>query len=69
MNKTARYILIGVGSFIGILLIIVLIRVLIKGIPFADGIRNWSNWLIAAAGGIGMVYSAWKKDQEKNHKT
>lgn len=69
MNKTARYILIGVGSFIGILLIIVLIRVLIKGIPFADGIRNWSNWLIAAVGGIGTVYSAWKKDQEKNHKT
>ena len=44
MNKTSRYILIGVGSFIGILLIIVLIRVLIKGIPFADGIRNWL-WL------------------------
>ena len=65
MNKTIRYILVGAGSFIGILLIIVLIRFLIKGIPFADGIRNWNNWLYAAIGGIGSVYSVWKKDQAK----
>ncbi len=65
MNKTTKYILIGAGSFIGCLLIIVLIRLLIKGIPFADGIRNWSSWLYAAVGGIGTAYSIWKKDQEK----
>ena len=65
MNKTIKYILIGAGSFIGLLLIIVLIRVLIKGIPFADEIRNWSSWLYAAIGGIGSVYSVWKKDQDK----
>ena len=65
MNKTTKYILVGVGSFIGCLLIIVLLRVLIKGIPFADGIRNWSNWLFAAFGGVGCAYSIWKKDQEK----
>ena len=65
MNKTIKYILIGAGSFIGIFLIIVLIRVLIKGIPFADGIKSWSNWLYAAMGGVGFAYSVWKKDQEK----
>ena len=65
MNKTIKYILIGAGSFIGLLLIIVLIRVLIKGIPFADGIRNWNSWLYAAIGGIGCAYSVWKKDQDK----
>ena len=65
MNKTTKYILVGVGSFIGCLLIIVLLRVLIKGIPFADGIRNWRNWLFAAFGGVGCAYSIWKKDQEK----
>ena len=65
MNKTTKYILCGVGSFIGILLIIVLIRVLIKGIPFADGIKSWTNWLFAAIGGIGTVYSIWQKDQGK----
>ena len=65
MNKTIKYILIGAGSFIGIFLIIVLLRVLIKGIPFADGIRSWSNWLYAAIGGIGTVYSVWRKDQDK----
>ncbi len=65
MNKTTKYILLGIGSFIGCLLIIVLVRVLIKGIPFADGIGNLSSWLFAAIGGIGSVYSVWKKDQEK----
>ena len=65
MNKTTKYILLGVGSFIGCLLIIVLLRVLIKGIPFADGIKSWSNWLFAAMGGIVFAYSIWKKDQEK----
>ena len=65
MNKTTKYILFGAGSFICMLLIIVLIRVLIKGIPFADGIKNWSSWLFAAFGSVGCVYSIWKKDQEK----
>ena len=65
MNKTTKYILIGAGSFIGCLLIIILFRVLIKGIPFADGIKNWSSWLFAAFGGVGSVYSVWIKDQEK----
>ncbi len=65
MNKTAKYILLGIGSFIGIFLIIVLARLLIKGIPFADGIRNWNSWLLAAFGSIGSVYSVWRKDQEK----
>ena len=65
MNKTAKYILIGVGSFIGLFLIILLLRFLIRGIPFADGIRNWYTWLLAVSGGIGTAYSIWKKDQEK----
>ena len=65
MNKTIKYILLGAGSFIGCLLAIVLLRALIKGIPFADGIQNWSNWLFAALGGAGTAYSIWKKDQEK----
>ncbi len=65
MNKTAKYILLGIGSFIGCLLVIVLLRGLIKGIPFADGIKSWSNWLFAALGGVGSAYSVWRKDQEK----
>ena len=65
MNKATKYILLGAGSFIGCFLIIVFLRVLIKGIPFADGIRSWNNWLYAAIGGIGTVYSVWKKDQDK----
>ena len=65
MNKTTKYILLGAGSFIGCFLIIVFLRVLIKGIPFADGIKSWSNWLYAAMGGVGFAYSVWKKDQEK----
>ena len=40
MNKTAKYLLTGIGTFIGCLLAIVLLRSLIKGIPFADGIRS-----------------------------
>ena len=65
MNKTAKYLLTGIGTFIGCLLAIVFLRSLIKGIPFADGIRSVTNWLLAAMGGIGSTYSVWKKDQEK----
>ncbi len=65
MNKTIKYILVGIGSFIGCLLIIVVIRALIKGIPYADVIRNWNTWLFAAFGGVGSAYSVWKKDLEK----
>ncbi len=67
MNKTAKYLLIGIGTFIGCLLAIVLLRVLIKGIPFADGIKSLTNWLFAAIGGIGSAYSLWKKDQQKKY--
>ena len=65
MNKTVKYILIGVGTFIGCLLVIVFLRSLIKGIPFADGIKAPTNWLFAAVGGGGSAYSVWKKDQGK----
>ena len=65
MSKTAKYILYGVGSFVCCLLIMVLIRKLAKGVSFADGIRDWSNWAVAVAGGIGFAISVWKKDQAK----
>ena len=51
--------------FRNLFLIILLLRFLIRGIPFADGIRNWYAWLLAVSGGIGTAYSSWKKDQEK----
>lgn len=65
MNKTAKYLLTGIGTFIGCLLAIAFLRSLIKGIPFADGIKTVTNWLFAAVGGVGAAYSVWKKDQEK----
>ena len=65
MNKTTKCILSGVAAFVVCFLIIVLSRVLIRGISFADGAKDWMNWLIAVCGGAGYAYSVWKKDQEK----
>ena len=68
MNKTVKYILCGVGTFAFIILATALIRSLIRSVPFADGFKDWTNWLIAAVCGVSSALSAYKKDKEKETK-
>ena len=68
MNKPVKYILYGVGMFAFIILATSAIRSLIRSIPFADGFKDWTNWLIAAICGVCTAMSLYRKDQEKEKK-
>ena len=68
MKKIGRYILIGVGTSLGVFMAILLLRMLIKGIPFEEGLKDWSNWLIAVCCAVSTGVSFWKRDREKEEK-
>ena len=68
MNKTVRYILYGVGTCVAVFLIMIFVRSWIREVPVADGIKDWTNWLIAVLCGVSTAYSSRKKDQEKKDK-
>ena len=66
MNKTTKAILYGVASFAAFILAMSGIRSMIKGVPFVDQFKQWSNWVFAACFGISIAWSTLKKDNENN---
>lgn len=69
MNKIIRYSLIGVGTSISVFMAILLLRMLIRGVPFTEGLKDWTNWLIAVCCAVSTGVSSWKKDREKEEKS
>ena len=65
MNKTVKAILYGVGSFVGVFLIIVVIRCLIRGVAFGDELKDWTNWAVAAGSGIASALTSLSNDKKK----
>jgi len=68
MNKTTKYILYGVGTFAGCVVILAVARSLIKGIPVVDGFKDWTNWVIALLSGVSAAWSSFNKDSGKKDK-
>ncbi|MCR5566762.1 MAG: hypothetical protein K6F61_07900 [Clostridiales bacterium] len=68
MNKTVKYILIGIGTSIALFAVILLLRMFIRGVPFTEGLKDWTNWLIAVCCAVSVGVSSWKKDREKEEK-
>ena len=40
MDKIIRYVLIGIGTSLGVFTAILLLRMLIKGVPFEEGLKD-----------------------------
>ena len=68
MKKPARYILYGVVTCVCVYLIMALIRTLIKGVPFVDGLKDLTNIFIAVLCGGSSAYTARKNDLEKEQR-
>jgi len=68
MNKTTRYILYGVGTFVLSIVVLAVIRALVRGVAIGEGFKDWTNWLIAAVGGISAAWASYSKDREKAEK-
>ena len=48
------------------------VRSLIKGIPYVDEFKDWTNWLLAACCGISTVWTNLdkiKKEESKEDKS
>ena len=68
MNKPLKYALCGVGSAVGIFILMTLVRSLVRGIPFTEGIKDVANIVIAIVCGVSTAMSMKKKDDEKEKK-
>ena len=68
MNKTTKYILYGIGTFAASIVILSVVRSLIHGLAIGEGFKDWTNWAIAALGGISAGWSSYNKDKEKAEK-
>ena len=68
MSKNTKHILCGIGGFAFVIVTLPLIRSLIKGVPVADGFKDWTNWVLAAVSGVCTFFSASKKDAEKEER-
>ena len=68
MNKTTKYILLGIGSAVGIFAVMVIVRMLVRGVSIAEAANDWTNILIAVCCGASTGISTWKRDQEKEEK-
>ncbi len=66
-SKMILYILSGIGGFAVSMLILTGGRLLIHGISFGDGLRDFWNWAIAVMAGIACGYSYWYNDNKKNN--
>lgn len=64
MNKTTKAIVYGIGSCALTLVLVVAIRALIKGEPFVDGFKEWSNWVVSVICGVSSAYSTLTKDKK-----
>ena len=69
MNKPVKYILLGIGSCIGVFLVMILLRNLIHGSSFAEEAKDWTNWLVAVCCGISTAWSTLKRDKDKENKS
>ena len=65
MNKTTKYILYGIGSFAGVMLIITIVRCLLGGVAFGEELKDWTNWVVAAGAGISSAWTAVNNDKKK----
>ena len=65
MNKTTKAILYGIGSFISVFLIIVVVRCLLRGVAFADELKDWTNWAVAAGSGFASALTSFNNDKKK----
>ncbi len=65
MNKTTKSILYGVGTFVFSIVILAVIRAVIKGVDIGAGFKDWTNWVIAAFGGISSGWSSYNKNRAK----
>ena len=68
MKKSTKYTLCGIGTFVLVLVGVVLIRYLTKGIAIEEGFRNVSTWLIGAASGVCSAWAGYNKACEKEAK-
>ena len=68
MNKTTKYILYGVGTFVLSVVILAVVRSLIKGVAVGEGFKDVTNWLVAAFSGISAAWSAFSKARAKEEK-
>ena len=68
MSKTTKNILYGIGTFVGIMVIMILVRTLIKGATLEEALSRWSSWLIAACCGVSAFLTANNRDQQKKDK-
>ena len=65
MNKTLKYILLGIGGFALTMVILCGGRSLIRGVPFEAGLRDFWNWAISAMSGFSCGYAARVNDEKK----
>ena len=70
MSKKAKIIFYGISAFVLAMVIVTVGKSLIKSTPFADEFKDWTNWAVAALGGVLSAVRAWYmyKEKEKNEK-
>lgn len=68
MNKSTKYILYGVATFAGSVVILAVVRSLVKGVAIGEGFKDLWNWAIAAFSGISAALSSYNKDKAKEEK-
>ena len=68
MNKSTKYILYGVATFAGSVVILAVVRSLVKGVAIGEGFKDLWNWGIAAFSGISAGWSSYNKDKAKEEK-
>lgn len=65
-NNLLKYILLGVGNMVLLILLLGLIRPLRHpGETFATVLQRPSTWLISLGCGIASVYGFWRRDLNK----
>jgi hypothetical protein len=67
-GRTILTILCGIGGLAASILILAGGRSLIHGGTFADGLREFWNWAIAAMAGVSCGYSYWYNETKKKDK-
>ena len=70
MSKKTKIIFYGISAFVLAMVIVTVGRSLIKSTPFVDELKDWTNWAVAALGGVLSAIRAWYmyKEKEKNEK-